>query len=118
MIYSKANMCGMEMQLNKFKITSCGQHCEERKELRAILRTAKGVTDNIANSERSYGQYCEQRKELWTILRTAKGVTDNSGCYAFYLYFSQKQLPREMESRLVIVVCAGYTFWQLFLWEV
>ena len=26
------------------------------------------------------------------------------------LYFSQKQLPRKMESHLVIVVCAGYTF--------
>ena len=32
-----------------------------------------------------------------------------------YIYFSQKQLPREMESRLVIIVCAGYIFWQLFL---
>ena len=31
------------------------------------------------------------------------------------LYFSQKQMPREIESRLVIIVCAGYIFWQLFL---
>ena len=33
----------------------------------------------------------------------------------YILYFSQKQMPREMDSRLVIVVCAGHTFWQLFL---
>ena len=26
------------------------------------------------------------------------------------LYFSQKQLPREMKSRLVIIKCAGYVF--------
>ena len=32
------------------------------------------------------------------------------------LYFSQKQLPRKMMSRLVIIECAGYIFWQLFLW--
>ena len=31
------------------------------------------------------------------------------------LYSSQKQLPREMESHLVIIVGAGYIFWQLFL---
>ena len=31
------------------------------------------------------------------------------------LYFSQNQLPRKMESRLVITKCAGYIFWQLFL---
>ena len=31
------------------------------------------------------------------------------------VYFSQKQLPREMEPRLVIIVCAGYIFWQLCL---
>ena len=31
------------------------------------------------------------------------------------VFFSQKQLPRKMKSRLVIIVCAGYTFWQLFL---
>ena len=31
------------------------------------------------------------------------------------IYLSQKQLPREMESRLIIIVCAGYIFWQLFL---
>ena len=30
------------------------------------------------------------------------------------LYFSQKQLPRKMKSRLVIRKCAGYIFWQLF----
>ena len=30
------------------------------------------------------------------------------------LYFSQKQLPRKMKSRLVITECAGYIFWQLF----
>ena len=35
-----------------------------------------------------------------------------------HLYFSQKQLPRKMELRLVITKCAGYTFRQLFLWEV
>ena len=33
------------------------------------------------------------------------------------LHFSQKQLPRKMKLRLVIIVCAGYIFWQLFLWE-
>ena len=31
-----------------------------------------------------------------------------------YLYFSQKQLPRRMKTRLVIIMCAGYNFWQLF----
>ena len=31
------------------------------------------------------------------------------------IYFSQKQLLRKMESRLVITMCAGYIFWQLFL---
>ena len=36
-------------------------------------------------------------------------------CSVRILYFSQKQLPREMESRLVIIECAGYIFWQLFL---
>ena len=33
----------------------------------------------------------------------------------FLLYFSQKQLPRKMKSRLVITKCAGYIFWQLIL---
>ena len=32
-----------------------------------------------------------------------------------YIYFSQKQPPPKMTSRLAIVVCAGYIFWQLFL---
>ena len=32
------------------------------------------------------------------------------------LYFSQKQLPRKMKLCLVIIVCKGYIFWQLFLW--
>ena len=31
------------------------------------------------------------------------------------LYFSQKQPPRKMKSRLVIIDCAGYIFRQLFL---
>ena len=31
------------------------------------------------------------------------------------IYFSQKQLPREMMSRLVITECAGDVFWRLFL---
>ena len=33
------------------------------------------------------------------------------------LYISQKQLPREMKSRLVITFteCVGYILWQLFL---
>ena len=31
------------------------------------------------------------------------------------VYFSQKQLPRKMKLRLVIIDCAGYIFWQLFL---
>ena len=31
------------------------------------------------------------------------------------LFFSQKQLPRKMKSRLVIIECADYIFWQLFL---
>ena len=30
------------------------------------------------------------------------------------LYCSQKQLPSKMKSRLVIIRCAGYIFWQLF----
>ena len=33
------------------------------------------------------------------------------------IYFSQKQLPRKMKSRLVIIDCAGYNFWQLFCGE-
>ena len=33
-------------------------------------------------------------------------------------YRSQKQLPRKMKSRLVNIMCAGYIFWQLFLWDV
>ena len=32
------------------------------------------------------------------------------------IFFSQKQLTRKMNSRLVIIECAGYIFWQLFLW--
>ena len=35
-----------------------------------------------------------------------------------YIYFSQKQLPRKTKPRLVVINCAGYVFWQLFLWEV
>ena len=35
--------------------------------------------------------------------------------YSFYIHFSQKQLPREVKSRLVIMECTGYIFWQLFL---
>ena len=31
------------------------------------------------------------------------------------LYLSQKQLPRKMKSRLVIIEYAGYIFWLLFL---
>ena len=43
-------------------------------------------------------------------------------CFLIYssqamIYFSQKQLPRKMKSRLVIIMCAGYIFWQLFLWR-
>ena len=30
-------------------------------------------------------------------------------------YTSQKKLPRKMKSRLVIIECAGYICWQLFL---
>ena len=33
----------------------------------------------------------------------------------YNIFFSQKYLPHIMESRFVIVVCEGYTFWQLFL---
>ena len=36
--------------------------------------------------------------------------------YMLLLYSSQKQLPHKMKSRLVIIECAGYIFWQLFLW--
>ena len=36
----------------------------------------------------------------------------------FYICFSQRQLPRKMKSCLVIIVCAGYIFWQLFLWRI
>ena len=31
---------------------------------------------------------------------------------------SQKQLPRKMKLRLVVVACARYIFWRIFLWEV
>ena len=31
------------------------------------------------------------------------------------IYVSQKQVPRKMKTRLVIIECAGYTLWQLFL---
>ena len=33
------------------------------------------------------------------------------------LYVSQKQLPRKMMTRLVIIECAGYALRQLFLWR-
>ena len=40
-------------------------------------------------------------------------------CVFHYYYckytFPQKQLPHEMESRLVMIVCAGYIFCKLFL---
>ena len=35
----------------------------------------------------------------------------------FKIYFSQKQLPHKMKSRLVIIDCAVYIFRQLFLWR-
>ena len=35
--------------------------------------------------------------------------------FEMQLYFSQKQLPGKMKSRLVILECAGYIFWPLFL---
>ena len=34
-----------------------------------------------------------------------------------YLHFSQKKLLCKIKSRLVTIVCAGYVFWQLFLWR-
>ena len=34
------------------------------------------------------------------------------------LHLLQKQLPRKVKSRLVIIQCAGYIFWQLFLCSV
>ena len=34
--------------------------------------------------------------------------------FASVYIFSQKQLPRKMKSRLVIIECAGYIFWQWF----
>ena len=34
------------------------------------------------------------------------------------LYISQKQLPCKMKTCLVITMCAGYIFWQLFLWRI
>ena len=33
---------------------------------------------------------------------------------SIFLYVSQKQLPRKMKTRLVIIECAGYTLWQFF----
>ena len=33
------------------------------------------------------------------------------------VYFSQKQPPRKLKTRLVIIECAGHIFWQLFLWQ-
>ena len=32
-----------------------------------------------------------------------------------YLNFSQRQLPRKLKTRLVIIECAGYIFWQFSL---
>ena len=37
--------------------------------------------------------------------------------YAIHIHISQKQLPRKMNTRLVIIECAGYNFRQLFLWR-
>ena len=34
-----------------------------------------------------------------------------SADYTCHIYISQKQLPRKMKLRLVIIVCAGYIFW-------
>ena len=34
------------------------------------------------------------------------------------LYISQKQLPRKMKTRLVITMCVGYIFRQLYLWQI
>ena len=37
--------------------------------------------------------------------------------YKDVLYISQKQLPRKMKMRLVITVCAGFIFRQLFFFD-
>ena len=52
--------------------------------------------------------------EIFTVEYLCKLVLYSS-VNQVHLYFSQKQLPRKMKSRLVIIACAGYILWQLFL---
>ena len=49
--------------------------------------------------------------QSWELLKDQK----DCNIYSILLYFSQKQLPRETKTRLVITKCAGYIFWQSFL---
>ena len=44
-------------------------------------------------------------------------ITGQAYKYIGKVYFSQKQLPRKMKSCLLIIECAGYINWQLFLWR-
>ena len=67
------------------------------------------------------------RYKVWKILqfievmlivgyeRNMSKVTDNNANINNYLYLSQKQLPRKMKLRFVIIDCVGYIFWQLLL---
>ena len=48
---------------------------------------------------------------MWIVIYYIQDVTIIIGL----LYFSQKQLPRKMKLRLVILVYAGNIFWQLFV---
>ena len=43
------------------------------------------------------------------------GMARIAHCYTLpnNIHFSQKQLPRKTKTRLVIIECAGYIFWQL-----
>ena len=50
---------------------------------------------------------------IYTCMYICMLYTDGTSIYTSQ--FSQKQLPRKMKSRLVILECAGYILWQLFL---
>ena len=45
----------------------------------------------------------------------SQGVTVTPAPNIMCIYFPQKQLPRKMKSRLVIIECAGCILWQFFV---
>ena len=53
--------------------------------------------------------FMNQTAYLFTIL------PNKSTCIYYILYISQRQLSCKMKWRLVIIQCAAYIFWQLFL---